>query len=157
MSKWTTISKTMVLQRMTVDERDTVGTVDNPKDEAGASVDVLQMTIDSTIAEIRNAIETCEKNVLDYERTDTIPQSLVPTALALINYRYGIRALSQPMLEQDARFQEYNRALQTLDKLRTCEILAENPETGVLENSASAIAVASARCVRFTRKNFRRM
>lgn len=155
MSKWTTIDKTMVLQRMTVDERDTVGTVDNPTDAEGATIDVLQMTIDSTIAEIRNAIETCEKNTIDYERLDTIPKSLVPTALALINYRYAIRALSQPMLVQDARYQEYSRALATLDKLRTCEILAENPETGVLENSASAVAVASSRCVRFTRENFR--
>lgn len=142
---------------MTTMERDTVGSVDAPKDDEGKAVDVLQMTIDSTIAEIRNAIETCEKNTIDYAHTDTIPKSLVPVALALINYRYAIRALSQPILVQDARYQEYARALTTLDKLRSCDILAENPETGILTNSASAISVASARRVRFTRENFRRM
>lgn len=157
MSSWISIDRTLVLQRMTTTERDTVGEVDNPKDEAGNAVDVLQQTIDSTVAEIRNAIETCERNTLDYSRTDTIPKSLVPVALALITYRYASRALSQPILVQDARYQEYARALSTLDKLRTCEILAENPLTGTIQDSATAISIAAERRVRFSRENFRRM
>lgn len=157
MSSWTTIDRTLVLQRMTVTERDTVGTVDDPKDADGNAVDVLQQTIDSTVAEIRNAIETCEKNIIDYSRTGTIPKSLVAVALALITYRYASRALAQPILVQDARYQEYSRALSTLDKLRTCEILAENPFTGAVQDSASAISVASERRTRFSRENFRRM
>lgn len=156
MSSWTTIDRTLVLQRMTVTERDTVGTVDDPKDADGNAVDVLKQTIDSTVAEIRNAIETCEKNTIDYSRTDTIPKSLVAVALALITYRYASRALAQPILVQDARYQEYARALSTLDKLRTCEILAENPFTGTVQDSSSAVSVASERRTRFSRENFRR-
>lgn len=154
---WTEISQDLVLQRMTVTERDTVKNVDDPTTAEGTPIDVLQQTIDSTIAEIRNAIATCERNTLDTTSLKTIPQSLVPTALALITYRFASRALQQPILVQDARYQEYSKALATLDKLRTCEILAENPITGTVSRGESAVEVVSARETRFSRRNFRMM
>lgn len=154
---WIEITKTLVLQRMTLIERETVNTVDNPVDESGNPVDVLQQTIDSTVAEIRNAIETCEKNTMDFTSLMTIPKSLLPTALALITYRFASRALQQPILVQDARYQEYSRALATLDKLRTCEILAENPVTGIVTHTTTAVETASERDIRFSRRKFRMM
>jgi len=151
---WVKITKTMLLNRMTTFERDTISTVDNPVDEAGNAVDILQQAIDFAVAEMRNAIATCPKNTLDKE-ADTIPESLIPPLITIVVFRVSSRGLKDSVLVQDSRYQMYSRAIETLDELRSCKVLAENPETGEVQTGSYGIGVASTRSERFSRERWR--
>lgn len=153
---WVKIDKTMLLNRMTTFERDTISTVDNPTDENGNAVDVFQQAIDFAVAEMRNAIATCPRNVLD-STAGTIPESLVATLITIVVFRVASRGLKDSVMVQDSRYQMYSRAMETLAELRACKILAENPETGELSTGSFGISVASSRDDRFTRSKFRLM
>lgn len=151
---WVSINKTMLLNRMTTFERDTISTVDNPVDEDGNTVDILQQAIDFAVAEMRNAIATCEKNRLDADTTK-IPESLVATLITIVVFRVASRGLKDAVMVQDSRYQMYSRAMETLDELRSCKVLAEDPDTGEVNSSSSGISVSSFRDVRFSRERFR--
>lgn len=144
---WITITKEHVRQRATTIETGTTATI------GADGTDVLQGITDATTVEIRAAISQNSNNRLS-ENASQIPESLLNCALALIVYRLASRALTQEILVQDARYQEYSRALQTLDKVRTGEIEIEDPETGEMTSSGSSVQIVESAPFRFTRRGF---
>ena len=145
---WIEITETHVSQRATTNEVKAVNKVG-----AVEGNEPLRGIIDATTEEVRAAIQQNSANRLD-ANPKTIPYSLLNCALALIVYRFASRALSQEILVQDARYQEYSRALNTLDAVRRGEVEIEDPETGEMSSNSSAIAVADCNEFRFSRSRF---
>lgn len=144
---WVALTKQMVEPRLSTTESKALATFSNP------SVDVLQEIIDAVVAKIRNALEQCEKNVMDKDPT-TIPHSLLTEAWALIAYELANRC--GLFVAEDPRFQTWMRAMDTLDKLRTCEIVAENPNTGETpDNGLTGARVVFSTETRFDRGKWR--
>lgn len=145
---WIEITEAHVAQRATLAEVKAV-------DKAGGTPaeSPLRGIIDATTEEIRSAVQQNSSNRLD-TNPNTIPYSLLNCALALIVYRFASRALSQEILVQDARYQEYSRALDKLDAVRRGDVEIEDPETGEMTSSASAIESTSFTDFRFTRGRF---
>lgn len=145
---WLEITQEHVSQRATTIETrkvDAIGTIDGVSPLAGI--------IAATTAEVRAAIQQNKANRLD-ANAKTIPYSLLNCALALIVYRFASRALSQQILVEDARYQEYSRALKMLDMVRRGEIEIEDPETGEMATDSSSVCVAESADFRFSRERF---
>ena len=145
---WIEITETHVSQRATTNEVKAVNKVGAVEGNAP-----LRGIIDATTDEIRAAIKQNSVNRLD-SNPRTIPASLLNCALSLIVYRFASRALSQEVTVQDARYQEYSRAVEMLDKVRNGAIEIEDPETGEMSSNSSAIAVADCNEFRFSRSRF---
>ncbi len=147
---WIKITKEHVVQRATTIETDVVDSV------GSGGVSPLEGTIASTTEEVRSAVKQYDANRLD-AAADTIPASLLNCALSLIVFRLASRALTQEILVQDARYQQYARALETLDKVRTGEVKVEDPITGEMHGDGSGVEVAESAPFRFSRRNFSTM
>lgn len=144
---WIKITKEHVVQRATTIETGVVDAVGTN----GTSP--LEGIIASTTEEVRAAVKQYGANRLD-ALPDTIPASLLNCALSLIVFRLASRALSQEILVQDARYQQYARALETLDKVRAGEVKVEDPFTGEMPDDGSGVEVAESEPFRFSRRKF---
>lgn len=147
---WIKISHSHVLQRATSIEKNVVDNVGSD------GISPLDGIIAATTTEIRAAVAQYSGNRLD-ALTDTIPASLLNCALSLIIYRLASRALSQEIVVQDARYQQYSRALETLDKVRTGAVKVEDPYTDEISDAESGVEVAESAPFRFSRCNFSRL
>lgn len=145
---WIEVTETHVSQRATTNEVKAVNKIGAIEGNAP-----LRGIIDATTDEIRAAIKQNSVNRLD-SNPRTIPASLLNCALSLIVYRFASRALSQEITVQDARYQEYSRAVEMLDKVRNGAIEIEDPETGEMSGNGSSLEVAESSPFRFSRSRF---
>lgn len=131
---WIELTKERVIPRLSPQESSAIMNFDATHHAAGQ--DLLQEIIDAVTAEIRAAIAQCEKNRL-HRNSSRIPMAQLNDAIALISYNVGTRVGIPITDSRDPRYNVYARAQEHLDKLRTCEILAENPDTGEVPTNGS--------------------
>lgn len=130
---WQVITRDLVVQRATTIESDVVDTI-------GANGESpLQQCIDSACDEVRTAILQGGTK-LDATK-NSVPASLVNTALSIIVYHFASRALNDGLLVQGSRYQEYARALSVLDEIRAGKTKVEDPETGELNNTQNSAEI----------------
>lgn len=151
MEPWIVFNKSVVTARVSLVEQ-------KPVNALGAGdADPLQEIINNVIAEVRNAVATCPRNRLDPDTTK-IPLSLVNDACSLVAYYFATRAPGARVLTEDSRYQAWNKAIDKLNRVRTCEVAIEDPTTGTVSGGTStgASVVYSTRR-RLSRKVFDRL
>lgn len=148
---WIIFDKATVTARVSIVEQ-------KPVNQLGAgSIDPLQEIINSVIAEVRNAVATCPRNRLN-PNPQTIPQSLVNDACSLVAYYFATRAPGARILTEDGRYQAWSKAVDKLNRVRSCEVAVEDPTTGAVSGGTSAGAsVVRATRSRLDRRVFDRL
>lgn len=139
---WIELNKERVSARLSAEESDAVLGFDEHRH---TGQDLLKEIIDAVAAEMRAAIAMCEKNRLD-PRRGYIPMSLLNDALAMVSYHIGTRAGMPIEGTKDPRYNAWMRARESLDKLRTCAITVEDPESGEIAsagNNGSSVVVST--------------
>lgn len=132
---WIELTKERVIPRLSPVESSAVTDFDKARHAPGQ--DLLQEIIDAVVAELRAAIAACEKNRLDPVRT-RIPESCLNDALSMIAYHVGTRVGIPVDAARETRYNAWLKARENLDKLRSCAITVEDPETGVVSPAGSA-------------------
>ncbi len=145
---WTLLTKEIVIARATYIEK----TVTNTLGSNGE--DPLQICIDNAVSTVRAAIEQGKKTRIDTAE-GTVPASLVDTTLSIVVFNFASRMLNQQLQVQDARYQQYARAMEDIQKLREGKIIPEDPITGEVANTAAAVSTVSYRHNRFSREAYR--
>lgn len=149
MSYWTEITEELCTARATTIEIER-------NDGAGAGEESpLAQNIRNAVAAVRAAIAQGRKTRLDKTSAKTVPASLVDTTLSIVIFNYASRILSQPIVVQDARYQQYSRAMEDLERLRKGDLIPEDPETGDIGDASAGVSVVSRRKERFSREAFR--
>lgn len=144
---WIVMTEKMAIARATTIET-------NANSAVGADGESpLMMNLRGAVAQVRQAIAQGGKTRLDPAEM-SVPASLVDTVLSIAIFNFASRVLAQPIVVQDARYQQYSRAMEDLERLRKGEIYAEDPDTGVVSNGSAAVSVVSSRCDRFSRREF---
>ena len=144
---WIEITEEMVIARAT-----TLETKVNSQTGANGK-NPLMMNLRGAVSQFRAAIAQGRKTRLD-SREMSIPESLIDSVLSVAVFNYASRVLSQAIVVQDARYQQYSRAMEDLERLRKGEIVPEDPETGIIGGSSSAVSVVCSRNERFSRGAF---
>lgn len=145
MNPWVIFDKTTVTARVSLTEQ-------KPVNALGAgTLDPLQEIINNVIAEVRTAVATCPRNRLDPDERK-IPLSLVNDACSLVAYYFATRAPGARILTEDARYQAWSKAVDKLNRVRTCEIAVEDPVTGNVSGGTSS----GAQVIRSTRPRLSR-
>lgn len=144
---WVIMTEDMVIARATSMETEANSTA------GSQGQNPLMMNLRGAVAQTRAAIAQGSRTRLD-SRDMSVPESLVDTVLSIAVFNYASRVLSQAIVVQDARYQQYSRAMEDLERLRKGEIVPEDPETGDVYGSCSAVSVACSRDERFSRDAF---
>lgn len=109
----------------------------------------LEMNLENAVAQVRNAIAQGRKTRVSSVE-GSVPKSCVNMTLSIAVFDYASRVLSQPIVVQDARYRQYEQAMEDLQKLRDGDIIPEDENDEVSDASAS-VSVASWRRQRFSR------
>lgn len=135
---WQIITAELVEQRATTIETGVVATLGT----SGGN-NALMQCITSACDEVRMAVLQGGTN-LD-ERENSVPPSLVNCALSIIVYHLASRGLSDSLLVQSSRYQEYANALKLLDDVRNRRVRVEDPQGDVVGISPAQISKSAPR------------
>lgn len=136
---WVQITKELAQQRATTIESDVINEIGTD-----AEIDPMEQCILSSCAEIRSAIVQGGGTVGETPR-NFVPPSLINCALSITIYHWASRGLSDTIVVQSSRYQEYQRALKTLDDVRSGKIKVENPDGDLSSNSSVKIVESKPR------------
>ena len=148
---WRQITTDDVLSAMTAAEADQV----NGAWLASGQADPTDTVIGQVTGEVRDAIRSCQHNVL-HENASYLPEGSIPHAVAIIRHRLLSR-LAVGSMDQagDTRTKEYDTAQAYLRVVAACKRYVESGGEGASTTAPRPTATPriSGRSRRFTRTN----